>query len=148
MCIIQGSRWWLKSEDPWQTLAACIELAQALRSSEPAKYKSNLPVHQDGSCNGLQHYAALGGDIEGGREVNLIPGDRPGDVYSKVAAEVAKLVDHDAENGHDIAKALKGHIKRKVVKQTVSLSLLELVLDIQSRMSSVQVDLFDIFASA
>ncbi|KAG0141584.1 hypothetical protein CROQUDRAFT_51483 [Cronartium quercuum f. sp. fusiforme G11] len=116
---LDGSGWWLKSEDPWQTLAACIELTEALRSSEPTQYKSHLPVHQDGSCNGLQHYAALGGDVEGGREVNLIPGDRPGDVYSKVAAEVNKLVNQDAENGHDIAKALKGHIKRKVVKQTV-----------------------------
>lgn len=116
---LDGSGWWLKSEDPWQTLAACIELTEALRSDEPTKYKSRLPVHQDGSCNGLQHYAALGGDVEGGREVNLIPGSRPGDVYSKVAAEVNKLVNQDAENGHDIAKALKGHIKRKVVKQTV-----------------------------
>ncbi|EGG00664.1 uncharacterized protein MELLADRAFT_50335 [Melampsora larici-populina 98AG31] len=116
---LDGPGWWLKSEDPWQTLAACIELTEALRSDDPTKYKSRLPVHQDGSCNGLQHYAALGGDVEGGREVNLIPGIRPGDVYSKVATEVNKLVNQDAENGHDIAKALKGHIKRKVVKQTV-----------------------------
>lgn len=116
----QGSGWWLKSEDPWQTLAACIEVTEALRSDDPTKYQSYLPVHQDGSCNGLQHYAALGGDVEGGREVNLVPGERPGDVYSKVAAEVNKLVDQDAGNGHDIAKALKGYIKRKVVKQTVS----------------------------
>ncbi|MBW0481557.1 hypothetical protein O181_021272 [Austropuccinia psidii MF-1] len=116
---LEGKRWWLESEDPWQTLAACIELTNALRSDDPVQYSSHLPVHQDGSCNGLQHYAALGGDIEGGKEVNLVPGEKPGDVYSKVAAEVNKLVDEDAKNGHDIAKALQGHIKRKVVKQTV-----------------------------
>ncbi|KAA1068694.1 DNA-directed RNA polymerase [Puccinia graminis f. sp. tritici] len=116
---LEGKRWWLESEDPWQTLAGCMELTAALRSPDPRAYRSSLPVHQDGSCNGLQHYAALGGDIDGGKEVNLVPGEKPGDVYSKVAVEVAKLVDFDAANGHDIAKALKGHIKRKVVKQTV-----------------------------
>ena len=28
----------------------------------PEADESNIPVHQDGSCNGLQHYAALGLD--------------------------------------------------------------------------------------
>ena len=41
-----------------------------------------LPVHQDGSCNGLQHYAALGRDEAGGEQVNLMPRERPGDVYT------------------------------------------------------------------
>ena len=36
-----------------------------------------LPVHQDGSCNGLQHYAALGRDELGGLQVNLLPTDEP-----------------------------------------------------------------------
>jgi DNA-directed RNA polymerase len=100
-----------------------MEVAAAVRSADPREFLSSLPVHQDGSCNGLQHYAALGGDVDGGKEVNLIPGEKPGDVYSKVAVEVNKLVQQDAENGHDIAKALQGHIKRKVVKQTVRFSL-------------------------
>jgi DNA-directed RNA polymerase len=39
-------------------------------------------VHQDGSCNGLQHYAALGRDEAGGEQVNLMPRERPGDVYT------------------------------------------------------------------
>lgn len=36
-----------------------------------------MPVHQDGSCNGLQHYAALGRDMTGGFAVNLCPSDKP-----------------------------------------------------------------------
>lgn len=32
---------------------------------------------QDGSCNGLQHYAALGLDLPGGTAVNLAPADKP-----------------------------------------------------------------------
>lgn len=62
---LNGRQWWLKSDDPWQTLAACIEIADAMRSPNPAEYMSGFPVHQDGSCNGLQHYAALGRDVEG-----------------------------------------------------------------------------------
>ena len=45
---------------------------------------SRFPVHQDGSCNGLQHYAALGRDRAGAESVNLCPNDVPSDVYSDV----------------------------------------------------------------
>lgn len=41
------------------------------------KYVCHLPVHMDGSCNGLQHYAALGRDTEGAKAVNLAPADAP-----------------------------------------------------------------------
>ena len=40
---------------------------------------------QDGSCNGLQHYAALGRDFNGGKAVNLVPGPVPADVYTEIA---------------------------------------------------------------
>lgn len=53
----------MKSDEQWQTLAACIEIKKALDCSNPEKYVSRFPVHQDGSCNGLQHYAALGRDV-------------------------------------------------------------------------------------
>lgn len=62
---LDGRQWWLQSDDPWQTLAACIEIANAMRSPNPAEYMSGFPIHQDGSCNGLQHYAALGRDVDG-----------------------------------------------------------------------------------
>lgn len=60
----------MESDEPWQTLAACMELRHALKSSRPQDFVSHLAVHQDGSCNGLQHYAALGRDEEGGLEVH------------------------------------------------------------------------------
>lgn len=59
---LEGGRWWTKADDAWQCLAACMELRNALESGDPHAYESNLPTHQDGTCNGLQHYAALGGD--------------------------------------------------------------------------------------
>lgn len=114
-----GTRWWLNAEDPWQFLAACMELKNALDSPDPTKYVSSLPIHQDGTCNGLQHYAALGGDSWGAKQVNLEPGDRPADVYSAVANLVKESVAADKEQGHPLAEVLDGRITRKIVKQTV-----------------------------
>jgi len=89
--------WWTRAEKPWQALAACVEVAGALaHPSGPADFCSRLPVHMDGSCNGLQHYAALGRDEAGGRAVNLLPSDAPQDVYSGVARLVAERVAADA----------------------------------------------------
>ncbi|KAI0546052.1 DNA-directed RNA polymerase [Xylaria curta] len=116
---LTGQRWWLKAEDPWQCLAACFELKAALESPDPTKYVSHLPVHQDGTCNGLQHYAALGGDRWGAQQVNLLPGDRPADVYSAVADLVKMGIAEDLAAGNFMAKAVDGKITRKVVKQTV-----------------------------
>jgi DNA-directed RNA polymerase len=59
---LSGLRWWLLAEDPFQCLAACMDIRDAILSGDPSTYVSYLPVHQDGSCNGLQHYAALGRD--------------------------------------------------------------------------------------
>jgi len=116
---LNGNRWWLKAEDPWQCLAACIEIKNAIESGDPAKFVSHLPVHQDGTCNGLQHYAALGGDAWGAKQVNLEPGDRPADVYTAVANLVKESIAEDKAKGDPIAGILFDKITRKVVKQTV-----------------------------
>lgn len=76
MCVCAG-RWWAGAEKPWQCLAACIEVRDALASGNPEAFRSRLPVQMDGSCNGLQHYAALGRDSTGGAAVNLRPATRP-----------------------------------------------------------------------
>ncbi|XP_002978135.2 DNA-directed RNA polymerase 1B, mitochondrial isoform X2 [Selaginella moellendorffii] len=119
------NRWWLKAEDPFQCLAACIDLRNAMHSPNPEYYISHLPVHQDGSCNGLQHYAALGRDKTGARAVNLIGADYPADVYSGIAARVRTLVEEDARKDPAAvyAKLLVGHVDRKLVKQTVMTSV-------------------------
>uniref|UniRef100_V5EUZ9 DNA-directed RNA polymerase n=2 Tax=Kalmanozyma brasiliensis (strain GHG001) TaxID=1365824 RepID=V5EUZ9_KALBG len=117
---LDGNRWWLKADDPWQCLASCMELKAALEHPEgPEAYESSLPVHQDGTCNGLQHYAALGGDLAGAKQVNLSRGERPADVYSGVADLVIKVLDEEATKGDRLAQVLQGKVTRKVVKQTV-----------------------------
>lgn len=116
---MEGRRWWLEAEDPWQCLATCIDITEAIRSGDPEKYMSKIPVHQDGTCNGLQHYAALGGDIVGAQQVNLVPSDQPQDVYSGVAQAVEVLLANQAAEGVESAKILAGKMTRKIVKQTV-----------------------------
>lgn len=116
---LTGKRWWTKADEPWQTLAACKEIDNALQSPNVEEYICRLPIHQDGSCNGLQHYAALGRDEIGAKSVNLYPSDRPQDVYSVVANMVDEYRKIDADAGNEVAKALEGHVSRKVMKQTV-----------------------------
>ncbi|GAB4838148.1 hypothetical protein Ancab_027677 [Ancistrocladus abbreviatus] len=43
---INGNRWWLTAEDPFQRLATCINLSEALNSSTPDTFISHLPIHQ------------------------------------------------------------------------------------------------------
>uniref|UniRef100_A0A8C2SA40 DNA-directed RNA polymerase n=1 Tax=Capra hircus TaxID=9925 RepID=A0A8C2SA40_CAPHI len=114
-----GRKWWMEADEPWQTLACCMEIAQVVHSPDPTTYISHFPVHQDGSCNGLQHYAALGRDSTGATSVNLSPSDLPQDVYSEVAAQVEVFRKQDAKQGVRVAQVLEGFISRKVVKQTV-----------------------------
>jgi DNA-directed RNA polymerase len=132
---LDGDRWWAAADSPWQALAVCREIRAALESKNPEAFESGQPVHMDGSCNGLQHYAALGRDAEGGMQVNLVDGDKPRDVYSGVCAIVNKRVSADAarELGADtteeqlrvqkMSRQLVGLIDRKVVKQTVMTSV-------------------------
>lgn len=94
-------------------------MAAALRSPDPLAFESSLPVHQDGTCNGLQHYAALGGDMIGAQQVNLDATERPADVYSFVANMVDAAIAQDVKKDNVYAKMAQGKISRKIVKQTV-----------------------------
>ncbi|CAA0828792.1 DNA-directed RNA polymerase 1- mitochondrial [Striga hermonthica] len=126
---LEGKRWWLGAEDPFQCLATCMNLAEALRSPYPENTISHLPIHQDGSCNGLQHYAALGRDKLGAAAVNLVAGDKPADVYSGIAARVLDIMKKDAAGDPATdpnvkhARLLLDQVDRKLVKQTVMTSV-------------------------
>jgi DNA-directed RNA polymerase len=89
-------KFWTNADDPFQALAAMHEIVNALKLENPGNYYCSLPIHMDGSCNGLQHYAALGRDEVGGASVNLTPSDKPQDVYSKVLDIVHARLANDA----------------------------------------------------
>ena len=103
--------WWRKAKKPWQFLAACFAMVD--------KGSCHLPIRTDGTCNGLQHYAALGRSAEDARVVNMLPGDVPIDAYTIVADRVRPMVGTDADAGHPWAQVVASLISRDVVKQTV-----------------------------
>jgi DNA-directed RNA polymerase len=116
---LDGRGWWQKADDPLQCLAACKEIVNAIRSGDPKNFISHLPIHQDGACNGLQHFATLGRDQIGAEQVNVAPADVPRDVYASTANLVEQLRAKDAAEGVVIAQKLEGKVNRKVIKQTV-----------------------------
>ncbi len=114
-------RFWADAEKPWQALAFCFDWAGYRR--EGYDYVSSLPVQMDGTCNGLQNFSAILRDAVGGAAVNLVPADKPSDIYQKVADVVIKRVEADAV-GEDAEKAALargwlGNITRKVCKRPV-----------------------------
>jgi len=140
----EKGRWWMSLDSPFQALATCHEIIAAIDSGDPEMFESSLPVHMDGSCNGLQHYAALGRDIVGGKAVNLCDCDKPQDVYVRVmdevilrvAEEAAQDLDFEHLNPEDLsksqrdalrknraAKLVNNLIDRGVVKRTVMTSV-------------------------
>lgn len=120
---LNGKRWWSTAENPFQALSTCIEIHNAVGSGDPSTYRCRLPVHQDGSCNGLQHYAGLGRDELGAAAVNLIGHDKPQDVYSKVLEIVLQNIEDGFVHGDPNALLLHGLVDRKVIKQTVMTSV-------------------------
>jgi len=81
---------WLKADQPFQFLAACIELVAAQEAEDRGgRHITHLPIGFDCSCSGLQHLCAMTRSDEGER-VNLCPSDDPGDIYRDVAQLVAK----------------------------------------------------------
>lgn len=114
---IDGRRFWTEADDPWQFLAACFEWAGYKEQGE--SFESHLPIAMDGSCNGLQNFSAMLRDEVGGKAVNLIPSDKPQDVYMEVVKVVSKLVEEDAAKGNEMAKLWVGKIDRSLAKRNV-----------------------------
>ena len=111
----QESRFWTTADDgkkPWQGLAACFEWLGYKVNGDA--HISHLPIAMDGTCSGLQHYSALLRDEVGGAAVNLVPADRPADVYTAVAKRAQAL--SDARYG-EMPRAWQGKFCRKVAKQ-------------------------------
>lgn len=72
-----------KADKPWQALAAILDWVALL--DHGYGYISHAPVAVDGTCNGIQHLAAMTRDEVAGAYVNLVPGDHPRDIYKFVA---------------------------------------------------------------
>ena len=114
--------WWSDADEPFQFLAFCIEWARYVDAEDAGageSYRSALPIGQDGTCNGLQHFAALLRDSVGARAVNLRPEPVPRDVYDEVHKEVRATLTAEAVAG--VAEAhwwlQSGHLTRSLFKR-------------------------------
>jgi DNA-directed RNA polymerase len=107
--------WWHEADAPFQFLASCFEIASAVNSGNPETFSSTLPVLLDGSCNGIQHLAALSLDEEAGRQVNLLPSVVPSDIYQSTAEALKVWLKNE---GSEVADQwLQYGIKRKLTKR-------------------------------
>ena len=96
---------WADADKPYQFLAFCFEYAEATQVG--AEFWSRLPIARDGSCNGLQHFSAMLRDAVGGKAVNLIPADKPADIYQEVAnVATGKLIAEAKSNTPQSAAAM------------------------------------------
>lgn len=112
-----SNRFWMDADKPWQALAFCFDYAGF--KAHGLGYESALPVQMDGTCNGLQNFSAMLLDPIGGSAVNLVPAERPQDIYQQVADIVTKRVEEAAKEGNDLALMWVGNVKRAVVKRPV-----------------------------
>jgi len=103
-----------KGADTFQALVACKELQRLNTIDEAWSEKtSNLVCHQDGTCNGLQHMAAITGDRPTAEAVNCTASnhnDEPADIYGIIAVEALQHCEDDSvrmlilKYGRDMAK--------------------------------------------
>jgi len=109
-----GFDWWQEASEPWGFLAFCFEWFGFVKRGKG--FISNLFVQTDGSQNGIQHYAALLRHEDTARAVNLIPQDKPEDLYQRVADRVAELLKNE---NHPYAREWEksGLITRKLGKK-------------------------------
>lgn len=88
------NRWWTEADSPYCFLAACREWAGWLEEGEG--FVSHLPVALDGSCSGIQHFSMALADEVGGAAVNLVPADKPADIYTLVMNQAIDQVRADS----------------------------------------------------
>ena len=79
---------WAKADKPFCFLAWCFELKDFAETDYDASFITTLPIQSDCSNSGLQHYSAMMRDEIGGKATNLIPSNKPEDVYRIVAQKV------------------------------------------------------------
>jgi DNA-directed RNA polymerase len=84
---------WSQADDPFQFLAACHELTEAMKVGP--EYLSGLPIALDATQSGIQHYAAASLNPSDGELVNIKADlEEPNDLYT-ACLDVAKQMLED-----------------------------------------------------
>ena len=88
---------WRKASDPFQFLAAANELYkfrqfEADNPDNATEFMSGLPIALDATQSGIQHYAAASRNQSDGELVNLVPQDKPNDLYIACLNEAKRII--------------------------------------------------------
>lgn len=112
------SDFWTKASDPWQFLAFCrahYQWHQAVLKGDA--YVCQLPVQLDCTCSGIQHYAAFLRNEGMASLVNLLPSEKPQDIYNALIDRVLDILRND--DNPDAAKWLSLQPDRTLGKNIV-----------------------------
>ena len=107
-----SNHWWSDDGDDkkkWQLLASILDYFREDGMNQVA-------VQMDGSCNGIQHWSAIGRDTIGAQATNLLPGDVPSDLYTEVKDKATDLLAESRENDWHTAWREHG-VSRKCAKR-------------------------------
>lgn len=88
---------WTKADKPFQFLQAIRDFLGF--HIHGFGYKSSVPVALDGSCSGVQHYGVMTRDESTCGQVNLLPNEKPDDIYQAVADQVNRMIEEDLGAG-------------------------------------------------
>jgi len=101
----------------FQFLAFCFEWAEFLREG---KLKTKLPCSMDATNNGLQILSILTRCDYGCVATNVIPTNKPADIYDVVRLRVESYLGEDARSHHPFAQAwLDYGLNRSMTKKSV-----------------------------
>ena len=118
-----GNVWWTEADSPFCFLAWCLEYAQWTQQTALGlgdRFLSKIPISLDGTCNGLQHYSAMLRDPIGGAATNLLPAEKPQDIYAEVAKVVeTKLKRMGLDEENYATRWLSVGIDRSITKRAV-----------------------------
>ena len=114
-----GWRFWADADSPLEFLQSCVEWHQATSMDAPERFLSTLPIHQDGSNNGLQLMSLLGRDPKGAKLTNCSSDPARYDIYAETAQVVQQLIVEDIANGRNLEEAQRwvGNVDRSVCKR-------------------------------
>ena len=87
--------WWMEGDSPYGFLAFCFEWKGFMEEGD--NFKTSLPVNLDGTCNGLQIISLLLRDKVGGEAVNLLPVEKPQDIYRNVSDMVTEALENEED---------------------------------------------------
>ena len=117
-CSLETAKFVGSADKPLQFLAWCLEYADYTRVG--VDFVSHIAIGLDGSCNGLQNFSALLLDEVGGIATNVLPSERPQDIYGEVARVTIGRLTGRAKNSCAISnKLLELGIDRKTTKRPV-----------------------------